>query len=107
MSVGDDYMVRNYIKRLERDGILKDKPRPKYVRASVDAGMEDHRKGIPRYMNSQIGGRGKSWAYGWNLEHGLCEGCPQCRSGNKVVRDGSERIKEKKKNEKDIKTEKS
>ena len=93
---------RDHVRRAERDGRLK-KYRPKYVRASVDAGMEAHRKNVPRLLNPQLGHRGKSWVYGWNLEHGLCEGCPQCLSGNKVVRDGSERIKEKKENKKDLK----
>ena len=61
---------RDHVRRAERDGRLK-KYRPKYVRASVDAGIEAHRNNVPRLENPQLGHRGKSWTYGWNLGFGV------------------------------------
>ena len=36
---------------------------------------------VPRWANPEIGDTARHWTLGWELAHGVCEGCRLCLTG--------------------------
>ena len=48
-------------------------------------GIKAYKKGLPRICNPLVGVSARAWVYGWNKEHGKCEGCERCIVGEEEM----------------------
>lgn len=49
--------------------------------ALIRVGMKAYHKGTNRVYNPLVGIPARAWTYGWNKEHGKCDGCERCLAG--------------------------